>query len=308
MNTQAIAQNAQNTAQTVAQTWLSEFMNNPFVIFVWKLFLAIIVVWLLTAISKWIASTVRKKIIKNSILDDEDYIEKVGALVWDIVFYTLMTFSIFIWFEILWFDVWILLWGLSFWIWLAFKEILWNMIAGILILTTRDYTLWDVIKVEWWVNYFWHIEEITIRYTIIREFNNQKVIIPNLTLITSPIKTFSTEEFIRLETLVSVHYDSDLEKCKEIIVNTINELPFIVNKDKTTAITTEFADSWINIKALFYVDPNGNTPWPVAISTVNDKIKEAFDKNDINIPYPHTVVTVDKNDQNLLKTALFLKK
>jgi hypothetical protein len=56
-------------------------MNNPFVIFVGKLFLAIIVVIILTIISKIIASTVRKKIIKNSILDDEEYIDKIGTLV-----------------------------------------------------------------------------------------------------------------------------------------------------------------------------------------------------------------------------------
>ena len=294
--------------QQVAQTGLNEFLNNPFVIFVWKLFLAIVVVGFFLLVSKGIASSVRKKIIRNSIIEDEDYIAKIGNLVWDIVFYTLATFSVFIWFDILWFDVWILIWWLSFGIWLAFKEILWNMIAGILILTTKDFTLWDIIHVEGSIDYFWRIEEITIRYTIIREFNNQKVIIPNLTLITSPIKTFNTEEFIRLETLVSVHYDTDLEKAKQIIKETINKFSFVVNKESTTVITTEFADSGINIKALFYIDPNWNTPWPVAISKVNDAIKEAFDKNDINIPYPHTVITVDKNDQSLLKTLLFLKK
>ena len=294
--------------QQVAQTWINEFLNNPFVIFVWKLFLAIIIVWFFLIISKWIASSVKKKIIKNSIIEDEEYVAKIWNLVGDIIFYTLATFSVFIWFDILWFDVWILIWWLSFWVWLAFKEILWNMIAGILILTTKDFTLGDVIHVEWPVNYFWRIEEITIRYTIIREFNNQKVIIPNLTLITSPIKTFNTEEFIRLETVVSVHYDTDLEKAKEIIKQAINKLPFVVNKEQTTTITSEFADSWINIKSLFYIDPNGDTPAPLAISKVNDEIKKAFDKNEINIPYPHTVVTVDKNDQNLLKTLLFLKK
>ncbi len=296
------------TAQQAAQSWLSEFLNNPFVVFVGKLFLAIIVVGFLIIISKAIASSVRKKIIKNSIIEDEEYVGKVWNLVWDIIFYTLVTFSTFIWFEILGFDVWILLGWLSFGIWLAFKEILWNMIAGILILTTRDYTLGDIIKVEWPVDYFWKIEEITIRYTILREFNNQKVIIPNLTLITSPIKTFTTEEFIRLETIVSVHYDTDLEKAKNIIINTLQNLSFLVQKDKINVITDEFGDSWINLKTLFYIDPNWEIPAPVAISKVNDAIKKAFDENDIVIPYPHTVITFDKNDQTLLKTLLFMKK
>ena len=296
-------------AQQSAQTGLSELLNNPFVMFVRKLFLAIIVVWFLTIISKWIATSIRKKIINSSIIEDEEHITKIWNLVWDIIFYTLVTFSVFIWFEILWFDVSIFLGWLSFGIWLAFKETLWNMIAGILILTTKDFTLWDTIKVEWnQANYFGKIEEITIRYTIIREFNNQKVIIPNLILITSPIKTFTTEEFIRLETVVSVHYDTDLEKAKEVIMKTIKQLPFIINKEKITVITDQFADSGINIKALFYIDPNWDISRPIAISKVNDAIKKAFDENNINIPYPHTVLTVDKNDQNLLKTLLFLKK
>ena len=239
---------------------------------------------------------------------DDDYIDKIWWLIWDVVFYTLLTFDIFIWFEIIWFDVGILLGWLSFWIWLAFKEILWNMIAGILILTTKDYTLWDLIKIEWGTWYFWYIEEITIRYTILRELNNQKVIIPNLTFITSPIKTFTTEEHIRLETIVSVHYDTDIEKVRKLIIDAVNTEKFVVNKEHTYVITDRFAESGIDLKVWFFIDPNGEI-WPAsAISRINDTINEIFKENNIIIPYPHTTVTVDKNDQNLLKTLLFVKK
>ena len=295
------------TWKQVANTWWEHLLNNPFVAFVLKLFLAIVVVWVLAIVSKIIAKSVKNKIIKKSVLNDDEYIDKIWALVWDVIYYTLLTFSIFIWFEILWFDVWILLWGLSFWIWLAFKEILWNMLAGILILTTKDYTLGDVIKVEssW---YFWYIEEITIRYTIIREFNNQRVIVPNLSLIISPIKTFSSEEFIRLETIVSVHYNTDLDKAKKILIEAVNNNKIVVNKDWTTIITDKFADSGIDLKVLFYIDPNAWIPWYKAISIINDDINKALKKNNITIPYPHTVLSVDQNDQNLLKTILFSKK
>ncbi len=302
------AQVVADTTKQVANTWFQHLMDNPFVAFVIKLLIAIVVVWFLIVVSKIIASNVKKKIIKNSILSDEDALEKTWNLIWDIVYYTLLTFDIFIGFKILWFDVGLLIWWLSFWIWLAFKEILWNMMAWIFILTTKEYTLWDIIKVEWWLGYFGYIEEITIRYTVLREFNNQKVIVPNLTLISSPIKTFNTEEFIRFETIVSVHYDTDLEKAKEIVKQEINKLSFIVEKEKTTVITEKFADSWIDLKALFFIDPNAWVAWPVATSYVNDAIKKAFEKNDINIPYPHTVITVDKNDQWLLKTILFAKQ
>ena len=288
-----------------------KLLNNPFVVFLWKLVLAFVVVVVLIILSKIISSSIKKSIIKKSIVWDEEYVDKIWNLIWDVVFYTLLIFDIVIWFQIIWFDLWLLLWWLSFWLWFAFKEILWNMISGILILTTKDYTLWDLIKIEW-INwnpwYFGYIEEITIRYTVIREFNNQKVIIPNLTFITSPIMPLTTEEYIRLETIVSVHYNSDIEKIRKLIIETVNKEKFVVNKQHTNVITEKFAESWIQLKIWFYIDPNDEV-WPLeAISHVNDLIKEEFSKNDIVIPYPHTTVTVDKNDQSLLKTLLFMKK
>jgi len=65
------------TAQQVAQTSANELFSNPFVVFVGKLFLAIIVVGILVVISKYIAIFVKKKIIKNSIVNDTEYVEKI---------------------------------------------------------------------------------------------------------------------------------------------------------------------------------------------------------------------------------------
>ena len=296
--------------QAASKSWegLDMFLNNPFVMFIWKLVLAFVVFVVLIILSKIIASAIKKKVIKNSMIWDEEYVDKIANLIWDVIFYILLIFDIIISFEILWFNLWVLLWGLSFWLWFAFKEVLWNMLAGILILTTKDYTLWDLIKIEWDPWYFGYIEEITIRYTIIREFNNQKVIIPNLTFITSPVKPYTTEEYIRLETLVNVHYDTDISKVRKLIIDTINNVDFIVNKKETDVITWKFDDSGISLKIWFYIDPNGEI-WPMhAISDVNNVIYKIFRENDIVIPYPHTVMTVDKNDQNLLKTLLFTKK
>ena len=292
----------------VAKQWFDKFLDNPFVMFIWKLFIAIIVVAIMLIISKIIAATVRKKIIKNNITDDEENITKIWNLVWDIIFYTLLTFSVFIGFDILWFDLWILLWWISFWLWFAFKEILSNMIAGVIVLSTKDYKLWDFIEIEWKYHYRWYIEEITIRYITIRSLNNQKIIIPNLEMIINPIKTFTSEEILRWETQVSISYDDDIEKAKKVIINVINKQKYIVNKEKINVIVESFWDSWINLLVRFYFDPNWDMWYASIKSEINTLIKKVLEENNINIPYPHTTLTVDKNDQNVLKTILFAKK
>ncbi|MEY3197947.1 MAG: hypothetical protein RL023_794, partial [Candidatus Parcubacteria bacterium] len=48
-------------------------------------------------------------------------------------------------------------------------------------------------------NYFGRIEEITIRYSVIRTLDLRRVIIPNLDLITRPVKTYDSEDMVRLD-------------------------------------------------------------------------------------------------------------
>ncbi len=300
--------NQADIAKQAGQSTFNYLYEHPFFKFMIKLFLAIIVVWILIIISKIVAVTIKKKIINKITLEDDEYVSKIGNLIEDIIFLTLSLFALFIGFEIIWFDVGILLWWLSIWIWFAFKELLWNMLAGIMILTTKIYKLGDIIEIHFWSEkYFGRIEEITIRYTVMRLFNMRRIVIPNLAFVTSPVETFSTEDMIRLETMVSVHYDTDLDKAIRVIREAVESVKWVVGKDQIRIIVDRFADSGIDMKVLFFVDPNIWIPAPEILSNVNKSINNAFRENNIVIPYPHTVITVDKNDENLLKTALFIK-
>lgn len=283
-------------------------LSNPYVLFVVKLILAIIAVIVLIFISKAISTFIKRKIIWNNISQNDEYAQKIWNLVGDMIFYCLLVFSVFIWFQIIWLEVWMILWWISLWIWFAFKEILSNMISWILILTTKEFKLWDIIEVKWQDTYLWRIEEITIRYTVIRWFDLRRIIIPNLILITYPIKTFNSEDVIRLETLVSIHYDTNVEKAIEVITAAVNNLDFVQEKASTRVILDWYADSWINIRVMFFIDPNNELLYQILISEVNKAINQACKDNDINIPYPHTVITVDKNDKNLLGSIMFLMK
>jgi small conductance mechanosensitive channel len=78
------------------------------------------------------------------------------------------------------------------------------MIAGIMILYTKEFKLGDIIEVQADQVYLGRIEEITIRYTIIRTLDLRQVVLPNMTLITVPIKTFSAEPIIKLNAVFGV--------------------------------------------------------------------------------------------------------
>ncbi len=80
------------------------------------------------------------------------------------------------------------------------------MIAGLLVLTTKEYKIGDLIEFQDANNnnYFGRIEEITIRYSVIRTLDLRRVVIPNLDLITRPVKTFDSEETIRGDVMIGL--------------------------------------------------------------------------------------------------------
>lgn len=289
-----------------ARTWFSFLRLDMMLDFMLKLWLALIVFFVLIMIAKTVAKTIKKKIISNSMSEDDDYSVKIWNLIWDIIFYILSVFAAFMAFEVLGFDTAVIIWWISFAIWFAFQEILWNMIAWVLLLTTKSYKLWDIVEVTHSEKFFGRIEEITIRQTIIRTFDMRRIIVPNSVMINSPVKTFNSEEIIRSELKISVHYDTDLKKASQIIKETINEQDWIMEKDSTNILVDNFGESWIDIIWYYYIDPKNPKIWKLKIdSEIKKRIHQRLAENNINIPYPHTVLTVDKNDKNLLWTIMF---
>jgi len=177
---------------------------------------------------------------------------------------------------------------------LAFKEILGNMIAGIMILYTKEFRLGDIVEVQADQVYLGRIEEITIRYTIIRTLDLRQVVLPNMTLISVPIKTFSAEPIIKLTGVFGVGYDSDTTKVIEIVKEVVNSFEFVKEKDTTKVFVSNFAASYIEIKTFFSFDPNCGLLSDFAIGYINEKIGKAFNENNINVPFDTITINFEK--------------
>lgn len=302
----SVATQGGNTAEESLILWL--FSRQEAFLFFIKLIIAIIIVGVLILISKRVSKLITRQLKAKSVVDDS-YTDKVSGLVGEIVFYTMLTLALIIGFMIMDIDLWWILWGISFGIWFAFKEILWNLIAGILVLTNKEFKLGEIISVDDdKYDYFWRIEEITIRYTVIRTFDLRKVIIPNLTLITRPVRTFDSEEAVRLDTIISVHYQTDLHQATEWIREAVNAVSYVKEKESTRVSIKKFGDHGIDILIYFYFDPKAGMLIQTAKSGIHQAVYDMFLEKGIVIPYPHQVVTFDHNDKNLLGSLLYVGK
>jgi small conductance mechanosensitive channel len=294
-----------------SKAWIGIIDNiaNPFWRVIVQIIVAVVIMFWLYILSKWIANLVARSIMSGSTVADPDYTKKVSLLISNVVFYTLMVFSIGIALTVVGIDVSIILGWLTFGLWFAFKEIFSNMIAGLLVLTTKEYKIGDLIEFQDANNnnYFGRIEEITIRYSVIRTLDLRRVVIPNLDLITRPVKTYDSEDMVRLDFVVGLWYGVNLDTAFALCKEAINELEWTTEKEHTRVTVFQIWASTVDCKVWFYFDPT-KLPRPVALSEATKAVFEKLIHNNIDVAYPHMAITVDHNDKNLLGSALYLMR
>jgi small conductance mechanosensitive channel len=99
---------------------------------------------------------------------------------------------------------------------LSAKTTLSNMVSGFVILVTRPFTIYDWINVG--DKHEGTVEEIKIQYTVIRDVNYRRLIIPNAQILADYIinSTFRDEHILEFVDF-GISYDSDIQKAKKII-------------------------------------------------------------------------------------------
>lgn len=165
----------------------------------------------------------------------------------------------------------------------AFQDIAANFISGIFISFRKPIKINDVVKIK---DYMGSVKEINLRDTVLLTFQGQIVIIPNKEVFQNPIENFTLLGKRRFDILVGVSYGDDLEKVKNIALDAVSGIKGLSEEDKTTFYYQEFGDSSINFQIRLWVGSDDGTEWMRVGSEAIICIKNAFDENNIMIPFP----------------------
>ncbi len=176
-----------------------------------------------------------------------------------------------------------------------------NIISGVFILMFKPFRVEDTIE---FTTYKGVVEEITLRHTVIKDYENRRVIIPN-SIISEDIIVNSdiADEKIRKHLEFGISYDSNIDKAIEIIQKEAEKHPLLIdnrtaveinnNDPKVLVRVIGHADFSIKLKA--YLWCNGNDNAFTLSCDLLKSVKEEFDKNGIEIPFPYRTI-VYKND------------
>lgn len=171
---------------------------------------------------------------------------------------------------------------------LALQGGLTNMTGGLLLLIFKPFKVGDFIDCSGGSG---TVAEITIFYTILDTPDNKRVVIPNGSLSNDHIVNYSTHATRRLDLKFTVGYDSDIDKVKKILVDTVNLEEKVLKDEEIFARLSEHGDSALVFTVRVWV--NTSDYWDVKFN-LEENVKRAFDKNGIEIPYPQLDVHLDK--------------
>ncbi len=162
----------------------------------------------------------------------------------------------------------------------ALKDSLSNVAGGILLLFFPRFTTGDYIEVEGDEG---NVITVDLLHTTILTIDNKQVSIPNGVLINSHITNYSKEATRRVDIIFPIAYESDVNKAKQVALETIEKHDLILTEpDKPFVRVKSYEDSCVNIITRVWC--KNDDYWKLYYDLI-EQIREAFDKNDISIPY-----------------------
>ena len=173
---------------------------------------------------------------------------------------------------------------------LALQGSLSNFAGGILILIFKPFKVGDFISAQGSEG---TVKQITVFNTKLVTFGNQEVIIPNGNLSNDKITNYSSEGVRRENLVIGISYDSSIQKAKDLIIELCEADENILTEEGKEAmvVVTELADSSVNLSVRYWT--TSETFWPTKFKMI-ENIKTAFDREGIEIPFPHRVMVTQK--------------
>ncbi len=164
-----------------------------------------------------------------------------------------------------------------------------NFISGLLILFERPISVGDWIRVDGQEGI---VKNIRIRATELETFDKCSVLIPNATILSGDVINVTRQKEGRVIVSVGVSYNSDLHLVEKILTQCAKNLSYAEKSSEPTILMTDFGDSSVNFEVRVIIEKA--TDGASARHQLMFAIWDAFQENNIDIPFPQQVVHLEK--------------
>ena len=183
---------------------------------------------------------------------------------------------------------------------LALQGTLSNTVSGIVLALRKNLRVGDWVETN---GFKGEILKISLNYLVLKESDNNIVILPNKTILESPLKNYSQTSKMRVVLECGIAYDTDLRKVEKITIDLIKDRfgsePI---EEEPEFFFTEFGSSSINFMCRFWIYGKSGLDRIKSRSDLIIELKELFDHEGILIPFP--IRTLEFKNQEVLEPAV----
>ncbi|RLG14264.1 MAG: mechanosensitive ion channel family protein [Candidatus Nanohalarchaeota archaeon] len=182
----------------------------------------------------------------------------------------------------------------------AAQETLANLVAGVSLAVFQPFRLGDRLRIS---KEYGIVEDITLRHTVIRTWENKRIVIPNHVISQDPIVNYSIGDDKILKYLdVSISYDSDIDLARRIMMSEVKKHPDVLDINTSKDISSsdipvvrmrKLTDSGVTLRLLFWA-PDQSVATRTGYELL-ESIKKRFDKEGVEIPYPYLTIVYKKD-------------
>lgn len=179
----------------------------------------------------------------------------------------------------------------------AAQDLIANFVAGIFIVKDEPFTVGDIIE---WDDNHGVVRDIQLRVTQLETLDNELVTVPNSELADSVLVNPTRNGLLRVSYDFGISYDDDIEQARAAIIDEAEQVPGALTEPEPSVAVTDLGDSSVVLTGRFWIDPREHQPAAARTGFI-ETVKERFDAEGIDMPYPHSEltgeVTVDEQSE-----------
>jgi small-conductance mechanosensitive channel len=170
----------------------------------------------------------------------------------------------------------------------AAQDLLGNFVAGIFILKDKPFEVGDWIE---WDGNAGRVEDIDLRVSRVRTFDNERITVPNGDLANNAVTNPVAYETLRQKFVFGIGYDDDIAQATDIIVEKAEAHGEILDDPGVSVRLVELGDSAVGLQSRWWIADPDRGDFVRVRSEYVTAVKEAFDEAGIDMPYVHRQLT-----------------
>jgi small-conductance mechanosensitive channel len=169
----------------------------------------------------------------------------------------------------------------------ALQDVIKNFVAGVFIYTDRPFRIGDWI--EWGENSGF-VEDIGLRVTRVRTFDNEHLTVPNSQLTDDVIKNYDRNRTLRLKFTFRIGFEDDIDAAMDHIVAAAEAEEEILEEPAPSVKLMDINEASFDLQGRIWIRDPGDSDFLGIRGRFVKDVTDRFEAAGISIPYPHRTV------------------